>query len=142
MSTQNHPRPRRPQPTPRDLAPAEQRDETPEVDYYDGEEPAGEATAQEIEAAGHYVTASLAGEPIRVIPPGAWRQSWQRHLAQGQFDAFAEKVIHPDDLDAYYEIDPTNDEFGQFVSDAAELAGESLGKSRGPAPSSRRTRRR
>ncbi|MFF4791821.1 hypothetical protein ACFY2M_19130 [Streptomyces sp. NPDC001276] len=142
MSTQNRPR-RRPQPTPRDLDPAQQRDETPEVDdYYDSDEPADEATAQEIEAGGHYVTASLAGEPIRVIPPGAWRQSWQRQLARGMFDAFAEQVVHPDDLDTYFDIDPTNDEFEQFVADAAERAGESLGKSRGPARSSRRTRRR
>jgi hypothetical protein len=55
---------------------------------------------------------------------------------------FAEKVIHPDDLDLYFDIDPTNDEFGEFVSEAARLSGESLGKSRGPAASPRRTRRR
>ena len=139
MSTQN--RPRRPQPTPRDLAPAPRREE-PQDDFYDDEESATPAVAQEVEATGHYVTAALAGEPIRVIPPGAWRQSWQRQLARGLFDAFAEKVVHPDDLDTYFEIDPTNDEFEQFVSDAAERAGESLGKSRGPAPSSRSTRRR
>ncbi|MGV9888392.1 hypothetical protein [Streptomyces sp. NPDC003395] len=139
MSTRNAPR--RPRPTPRDLAPAARREEAQE-DFYDDEEPASPALAQEIDAQGHYVTASLAGEPIRVIPPGAWRQSWQRQLARGLFDAFAEQVVHPDDLDAYFDIDPTNDEFEQFVSDAAERAGESLGKSHGPARSSRRTRRR
>jgi hypothetical protein len=133
----------RPRPTPRDLAPAEPVNErTGADDYYDGDEPATEAAAQEIEANGHYVTATLAGETIRVIPPGAWRQSWQRQLARGMFDAFAEKVVHPADLDLYFDIDPTNDEFEGFVSEAAERAGESLGKSRGPARSSRSTRRR
>lgn len=111
-------------------------------DYVDESAEAAPAEAQEIEAEGHYVTAALAGEPVRIIPPGAWRQSWQRALANGQFDVFAEKVIHPDDLDLYEEIDPTNDEFGQFIEDASRLAGESLGKSRGPARSSRSTRRR
>ncbi|MGW4493740.1 hypothetical protein [Streptomyces sp. NPDC004376] len=101
-----------------------------------------EADAQEIEAEGQYVTALLCDEEVRVIPPGAWRQSWMRLLNQGQFDAFADKVIHPDDLDVYEEIDPTNDEFGEFVNDASLQAGESLGKSRGPSRSQRRTRRR
>lgn len=101
-----------------------------------------EAEAQEIEADGNYVTADLCGEELRIIPPGAWRQSWQRLLNAGQVDAFAEQVIHPDDFDLYMELDPTNTEFGDFVGEAAERAGESLGKSRGPAPSSRNTRRR
>lgn len=101
-----------------------------------------EAEAQEIEAEGHYVTALLAGEEIRIVPPGAWRQSWQTALSEGKFRVFAEHVIHPGDLDLYFEIDPTNDEFEAFVTDAAGQAGESRGKSRGPATRSRRTRRR
>jgi hypothetical protein len=48
----------------------------------------------------------------------------------------------PEDYDRFVEIDPTNDEFGEFIGDAAARAGESLGKSRGPATSSRSTRRR
>lgn len=110
----------------------------------DFEEETSAAEAQELEADtdGHYVTATLAGEPIRIIPPGAWRQSWQTKLARGQFNAFAEEVVHPDDLDLYFDIDPTNDEFEQFVTDAANMSGESLGKSRGPSRSSRRTRKR
>jgi hypothetical protein len=112
----------------------------PADDFEDEEVDAAEA--QEIEAEGHYVAAMLADEEIRVVPPGAWRQSWQTMLAQGQFNGFAQKVVHPDDLDLYFEIDPTNDEFEEFVTDAAKRSGESLGKSRGPARSSRRTRRR
>lgn len=100
------------------------------------------AEAQEIEAVNKHVTALLCGEEVRIIPPGAWRQSWQRLAAQGQIDAFAQIVLHPDDYDLYIDIDPTNEEWGEFVADAAEQAGESLGNSRGPAPSSRRTRRR
>ncbi|AWT47529.1 hypothetical protein HXP45_01460 [Streptomyces actuosus] len=95
-----------------------------------------------MEATDGYVTALLCGEELRVIPPGQWRQSQQRLLNMGQIDAFAEAVIHPDDIDLYFELDPTNEEIGEFVADAAQQAGESLGKSRGPAPSSRRTRRR
>lgn len=109
---------------------------------FDEETTAAEAQELEADTEGHYVTAALAGEPIRIIPPGAWRQSWQAKLARGQFNAFAEEVVHPDDLDLYFDIDPTNDEFEQFVTDAANLSGESLGKSRGPSRSSRRTGRR
>jgi len=112
----------------------------PEEEYT--EEPVSEAEAQELEATGNYVPALLCGEEVRIIPPGAWRQSWNRLLNAGQVDAFAEIALHPDDYDRYIEIDPTMEEFGEFVGDAAERAGESLGKSRGPAPSSRRTRRR
>jgi hypothetical protein len=152
MSTPSRSRPNRSngRPTPRDLAPAgvpRRRQEEPVEEQYDdevygGPEPADAAVAQEIEARGHYVTASLCGELVRVVPPGAWRQSWMRHLNEGRIDAFAEQVIHPDDIDLYDELDPTNDEFGQFVADASELAGEPMGKSGGPSRSSRRTRRR
>lgn len=109
------------------------------------ENPAEEVTAadaQEIEAEGHYVTAELCGEELRIIPPGAWRQSWHRLLNAGQFDDFANLVLHPDDVEMYFDIDPTNNEFSEFVTDAANQSGEGLGKSHGPAPSSRRTRRR
>jgi hypothetical protein len=116
--------------------------EYPEFEVYDAAEAADDATAQEIDARGAYVTASLCGEPVRIIPPGAWRQSWMRALGRGDLDSFAEQVIHPDDLDLYDDLDPTNDEFGEFVNDASLLAGESLGKSAGPNRSSRRTRRR
>jgi hypothetical protein len=105
------------------------------------------AEAQEAEAVSNYVTAVLCGvddgeEEVRIIPPGAWRQSWQRLLNSGQVDAFAKLVLHPEDYDLYLDLDPTNEQFGDMVGEAAERAGESLGKSSGPAPSSRRTRRR
>ncbi|MER5903039.1 hypothetical protein ABT150_23520 [Streptomyces mirabilis] len=106
-----------------------------------------EAEAQEAEAVNKYVTARLTGvddteEDLRIIPPGAWRQSWQRLLNSGQVDAFAKIVLHSEDYEVYLDLDPTNEQFGDMVSEAAERAGESLGKSSGPAPSSRRTRRR
>lgn len=138
-STARKATPARPSRTPRELAPAV-RD--PEPADYDEDDEVDAAEAQQIEAEGHYVTAMLADEEIRVVPPGAWRQSWQTALSNAQFTFFAEKVVHPDDLDLYWEIDPTNDEFEAFVSEAASRSGESLGKSRGPASSSRRTRRR
>lgn len=100
------------------------------------------AEAQEIEAEGHYVTALLCGEEVQVVPPAAWRASWQRLLRQGMIDEFAEKIFHPDDFELYLELDPTMQEWGEFTDDAARSAGESRGNSRGPAPSSRHTRRR
>jgi hypothetical protein len=100
------------------------------------------AEAQETEAERHYITATLCGEEVQVIPPTAWRASWNRLLNQGQIDEFARLVFHPDDFELYLELDPTMLEWGEFTEDAARIAGESLGNSRGPAPSSRRTRRR
>jgi hypothetical protein len=100
------------------------------------------AKAQEIEAEGHYVTAELCGEEVQVIPPTAWRASWQRMLNQGNIDGFAQKIFHPDDFELFMELDPTLEEFFDFTEDAAKRSGESMGKSGGPAPSSRRTRRR
>ena len=98
--------------------------------------------AQEIEAEGHYVTAMLCGEEVQVVPPAAWRASWQRMLRQGMIDEFAEKVFHPDDYDLYVELDPTMQEWAEFTEDATRQAGEGPGNSRGPAASSRRTPRR
>ncbi|MGW9399354.1 hypothetical protein [Streptomyces sp. NPDC055642] len=112
----------------------------PDVDVEDVEVTA--ADAQEIEAGGPYITAELCGEEVQIVPPSAWRSSWQRMLTQGDFDGFAEKVFHPEDYEFYLEVDPTIVEFMEFTQEAAARVGESLGNSRGPAPSSRRTRRR
>ncbi|WP_328336725.1 hypothetical protein [Streptomyces violaceus] len=112
----------------------------PEPDVEETEVSAAEA--QEIEAEGHYVTATLCGEEVQIIPPSAWRSSWQRMLNEGDLDGFAEKVLAPDDYEFYLELDPTIVEFMEFTQEAAAQVGESLGNSRGPAPSSRRTRRR
>lgn len=101
-----------------------------------------DADAQEIEAEGHYVTAEMCGEELRIMPPGGWRLSFQRLLNAGQIDAFAEQVLHSDDYDLFLELDPTADEFQQFIADAAQQSGESLGKSSGPSRSGRPTRRR
>lgn len=120
-------------PSTRPAVPDEQENTEPDVSA---------AEAQEIEAEGHYVTAELCGEDVQVVPPTAWRTSWHRMLNQGNLDGFAEKVFSPEDYDRYLELDPTLIEFMEFVADASEQAGESLGNSRGPATSSRRTRRR
>jgi hypothetical protein len=101
-----------------------------------------EAQAQEIEAEGHYVTVELSGEELRIIPPAAWRLSYQRLLNAGQVDAFIERVLHPDDVDLFMELDCTSEEFQKFIADAGEQAGESLGKSPARSRSGRSTRRR
>ena len=119
--------------------PANRQAVEPETD----EQEVGAAEAQETEAEeGHYITAELAGEEVQVIPASAWRSSWQRMLNRGNIDGFAQKVLHPDDYDFYMELDPTIVEFMEFTQDVSSRVGESLGKSRGPAPSSRSTRRR
>jgi len=100
------------------------------------------AEAQEAEAEHHYITVELCGEDVQIVPPTAWRTSWQRLLNAGQIDAFAEKVFHPDDYEVFIDLDPTMEEWIDFTERASRMAGESLGNSRGPAPSSRRTRRR
>jgi len=102
----------------------------------------GAVEAQEIEAEGDYVTAELCGEEVQIVPPSAWRASWQRMLNQGNFDGFAQKVLAPEDYEFYLDADPTIFEFLEFTEAAAQAAGESLGKSSGPGRSSRRTRRR
>jgi hypothetical protein len=126
--------------TQRTRATGRSKTERPQTPEPEAELTAGEA--QEAEAEGQYIIAELCGEDVQIVPPTAWRASWHRMLNQGQLDAFAEKVLHPDDYELYEELDPTILEFLQFTEDAAQRSGESLGKSRGPAASSRRTRRR
>lgn len=112
----------------------------PDVDVDETEVSAAEA--QEIEAEGHYVTAELCGEEVRVIPAAGWRVSWQELLLSGQISAFAEKVLHPHDYDFFVEVDPTVQEFQEFVAEASERAGEPLGKSSARSRSGGGTRRR
>jgi hypothetical protein len=112
--------------------------EEPEVEEAEMEA----AEAQELEANGDYITVALDDEPIRVLLATLWRTSWVQQVNQGDFVGFAERVVHPDDLELFQEIDPTIPEFHQFVTDAQELSGEPAGKSRGPNRSSRRMRRR
>lgn len=113
-----------------------------DVEETDDDTEVSAADAQEIEAEGHYVTAELCGEEVRVVPPSVWRVSWQRMLTQGLIFEFAEKILHPDDYDFFEELDPTAQEFQEFVSDASERSGEPLGKSRARSRSGGRTRRR
>lgn len=100
------------------------------------------ADAQEAEALGHFITVALAGEEVRVVPAPAWRVSSQRALRAGDLDGFMEGVLHEDDYELYVDIDPTQDEFAEFVEACHAASGESQGKSRGSSKSSRRTRRR
>lgn len=90
----------------------------------------------------HFIQVALVGRTVRVIPPGAWRQSTMRLLKQGDTDAFVEQVLHPDDWEHYERADPTNDELGEFLSDAGEAGGESLGNGRGSTRSSRTSKRK
>ncbi|MET9728681.1 hypothetical protein [Streptomyces zaomyceticus] len=100
------------------------------------------AEAQETEANGHYITAKLAGKDMETVPGGAWRQSTMRKLRAGDIDGFMEDVLSPDSYETYLDLDPTNDEVGEFANAAGEASGEQMGKSSGPSASSRRTRRK
>lgn len=136
-STSGSRKPAAPRATPR---PSTSRSSARQTDVEESE--VTPAEAQEVEAEGQYITVELCEEDVQIIPPTAWRTSWQRLLNNGQIDAFAEKIFHPDDYELFVELDPTMEEWVDFTDRASRLAGESLGNSRGPAPSSRRTRRR
>lgn len=100
------------------------------------------AEAQKIEANGHYVTATLCGKELEAMPAGTWRQSTMRKLRAGDMDAALEDILSPDSYETYLDLDPTNDEIGEFLNEAGEGSGESVGKSSGPKGSPRSTRRR
>lgn len=100
------------------------------------------AKAQEIEATEGYVTAELAGNTLRVKTVGQWRPSYLRALRLGNYDAWAEGALHPDDVDAFIEADATFDEINEFTATAMESAGEPVGKPSVPSRSSRTTRKR
>jgi hypothetical protein len=100
------------------------------------------AEAQETEATEGYSTAELLGQTLRVKDASQWRPSYMRALRQSDFDTWAEGVLHADDVATFVELDATFAEIGEFVSDAAQAAGEPVGKSSGRAKSSRTTRRR
>jgi hypothetical protein len=100
------------------------------------------AEAQETEATQEYVTASLAGESIRVKTVEYWRPSFLRALRQGDYDTWAEGAIHPDDVASFIDADATFKEINEFTSEAMSAAGEAPGKSGGPSPRSTRTRKR
>jgi hypothetical protein len=101
-----------------------------------------EVEKQEREADGEYVPVPVKGETVRVKPQKDWRMSDMRLLNQGDFDGFAEALIHPDDVDGFLDQDLTLEEFREFTEEAARQAGDGLGKSSGRSRSSRNTRRR
>lgn len=107
------------------------------------------AAAQELEAetADGYVTVPLAGydgvtKDVRARPANRWRASATRALNRGDLDGFMELVLHEDDYQTYEDLDPDIERIGAFAAAVAEAGGEALGKSSGPRPSSRSTRRR
>ncbi|MFD8088609.1 hypothetical protein [Streptomyces malaysiensis] len=106
------------------------------------------AKAQEAEADGdEYVTVPLAGydgvtKDVRALPNTHWRSSALRALNQGDFDGFFASVLHEDDYELFEELDPTAEGIGSFAEAVVRVSGEQLGKSSGPRPSSRSTRRR
>lgn len=106
------------------------------------------AEAQEIEAEGdEYVIVPLTGydgvtKDVRCVPAGHWRSSSMRALRNGDIDAFMERTLHPDDYEIFEDLDPDMEGFNKFADDAGRLSGEALGKSSGPRPSSRSTRKR
>jgi hypothetical protein len=99
------------------------------------------AEAQEAEADGDFVPVPVGDVKVRVRPQKQWRLSHMRALNQGDFDGWAEGVLHPDDVEEFLDLDITLAEFQDFASEAAKATGDDLGKSRGRSKSQRSTRR-
>lgn len=98
--------------------------------------------AQEAEVDGEFVTVPVGDTKVRVRPQREWRMSHLRALNEGDFDAWADGVLHPDDVDDFLDLDITLAEFDSFAKEAAKVTGDGLGKSRRPRGSSRNTRNR
>lgn len=99
------------------------------------------AEAQEAEADGEFVTLPVGSIKVRVRPQKDWRMSDLRALNKGDLDAWADAVIHPDDLDDFFDQDITMREFQAFAEEAASETGDDLGKSRRPRTSRKSTRK-
>lgn len=90
---------------------------------------------------------------VRALTPNKWRASHLRCLNGGDLDAmavgidddasgtFRPGILHDDDVQVWFDVDPTQDEINAFFEDLT-AAGESLGKSNGRGRSTRRTTRR
>lgn len=100
------------------------------------------AEAQETEATEEYVTATLAGKPLRVKTILGWRPSYLRALREGDYEKWAEGVLHEDDVTAFVDADATFKEINEFTAEAMAQAGETPGKSGRPSTRSRSTRKR
>jgi hypothetical protein len=100
------------------------------------------AQAQETEATEDYVPLDLNGTTYRVRPGSKWRPSYIRALRGGDFDTWAEGVLHPDDVDTWTEADYLFEDIGEFANRAMTASGEAPGKSSGPRTSSRNTRKK
>lgn len=98
--------------------------------------------AQETEATDEYVTADLDGQTLRVKSITHWRPSYLRALRGGDYDTWAEGVLHADDVTKFIEADATFAEINTFTASAMESAGEAPGKSGARSRSSKSTRRR
>lgn len=91
-----------------------------------------EAQQAEVEAEGRqYVQVELDGTTYRVVPQREWRLSCLRALNEGDFEAWAEAVMHPDDHERFLDADPTLGEFQEFARQCARASGDGLGKSTG-----------
>ncbi|MEU0937572.1 hypothetical protein [Embleya sp. NPDC005971] len=110
------------------------------------------ALAQEVEALNPtgYLRTELAGtvdgetvvHEVVALMPGKWKASTMRVLQQGDMDAFMAAILTPDSLDAYFDLDPDQDQIGDFMADLSAKAGESVGKSGGRRKSVTRMRRK
>jgi len=71
---------------------------------------------------------TLDGVEIRVLPQGEWRKSAMRSMRQGDWDGWASSAVHADDLAAFKKLDLTNNEFGEFVTNALQHFGVDTGE--------------
>ncbi|HCA85774.1 MAG TPA: hypothetical protein DEQ61_09905 [Streptomyces sp.] len=104
-------------------------------------------TEAEQEEISPYVPIPMSGlddvtKELRALPATRWRASALRLLRTGDFDGFMGSIVHEDDYDTYVDLDPDQEQIGEFADACAEAGAEPLGKSSGPKRSSRSTRRR
>ena len=66
---------------------------------------------------------------LRVLPPLDWRQTAMDGMRAGSYNAWARGALHPDDVDKWLELDPTNRQVVAFFNAYKDAAGQAPGES-------------
>lgn len=88
------------------------------------------------------VTVNICDRPVTVPAPGGWRQSANDALAEGRHNEWAVRVLSRDDAITWYELDPTNQEVGEFFEAMFDAFAEQAGPTRRAQIDAFRLRRR
>jgi hypothetical protein len=95
------------------------------------------------EAVGEATTVRLSGKVIHVLHAGDWPTSAMRAASSGDWDTWARAVIQDnEEFATWVDADLANFQIEAVFSECGRQARMSMGKSRNPSGSSRRSRRR